>query len=731
MDTKRKLKFNNHRSFNSKRAARVSLILLLFISIVITVIYFSVFSGNIDVLTKYSGDLKIVMAVLQAVLFLNAAALYVFFKMMFKSIDSVAQYAKTISMGDLNISNIMTKDKSSFGTLANAFNDMKSNLLMFIEQTKNNVLILSESVDKLSKSMEMSYKGSEQISSTVQEIAFMAQEQLSVVKSSVNNIEDVFDRIEKISTNIEETEKIATETGNITVNGIRSLDEYNEQMAVISENIKDTYDFIIKLRKNIDEISGIIDFITGISGQLKLLALNASIEAARAGDVGKGFAVVAGETTSLSEAAIGGIAKINEIVSGVMENSSSLEYNINSCRENFDKGSKIFENIKEMFNLINNESSVIIDRMKYISEEAAGINAGITETNSLGKRLHDSSNSVSSSTQEVAAVIEESLAGLQEISESTGNLSAMLASIEKLTTVFKTNVKPVDKKPPKQLRIGVIYPNDCEFWGTVRPGVLYACKELEGRNVAVDLMQLEDTSLKNFKDCIEKCINENYDGISIVGFYKELSPLLDKAADRGIAVMTFNTDIECKKIAFLGQDNYDAGKLAGEIMQSELEDGGKVAVLAGRFHNAGHELRRKGFKEVIEKNKKIKIVAEAETYDNNDESYKKVKEFISAEPDIKGIFLIGGGATGLSKAEEELGLKGKIKVVCYDFTSEAIDNIKKGYITSAIGQDAFSQGHDPVIYIYNYIVSGEKPPQEKIWTRLDVVDSNNINNIII
>jgi methyl-accepting chemotaxis protein/ribose transport system substrate-binding protein len=83
----------------------------------------------------------------------------------------------------------------------------------------------------------------------------------------------------------------------------------------------------------------------------------------------------------------------------------------------------------------------------------------------------------------------------------------------------------------------------------------------------------------------------------------------------------------------------------------------------------------------------------------------------------------------VAKAVEELGLKGKI--VCFDFVEETINCIKNGTITCSIGQDPFSQGHSPIIYIYNYIAAGQKPSQGKVWTRMDIVDSSNVNNILV
>ena len=73
---------------------------------------------------------------------------------------------------------------------------------------------------------------------------------------------------------------------------------------------------------------------------------------------------------------------------------------------------------------------------------------------------------------------------------------------------------------------------------------------------------------------------------------------------------------------------------------------------------------------------------------------------------------------------------GKCKIVLYDFMRNILEYIQKGTVTAAIGQDPFRQGHDPLIYIYNNVMAGELPPNEYMWTRIDVVDRNNIADYI-
>lgn len=712
------------RVFSSKFIFYLSLILV----VLITIFFIYLLTVQISM----PGVLKAVSEALLLLSLISTLSAYLSFKSMFKPIIRMADYAKTISQGELNISDINIKDEGSIGLLSKAFNDMKSNLLFFIEQTKNNILTISESVEKMSKNTEISYKGNEQVSQTVQEIAYKTQEQLELVKKTSDNLNEICKRVDNIMTHIKDTEDLTVGTSNMTENGIKDINEYDKQMDLVSSSLKNTYDFINQLKDDVQEITGIADFISDISGQLKMLALNASIEAARAGEAGKGFAVVAAETTKLSEAALDGAKKINALIDTIMNNSGSIDACISDCIKDFNTGKQLFISVKDLFAQINSQSSAILNSMKEISSETSYINQSAAQTTELGRKLFDTSGTVTSSTQEVAAVIEEGVSGLQEISKSSNALSSMLMKIESLTSKFNINAKIVDKMPDKHLKLGVIYPCHAEFWRSVSAGIMYAKKELLNRNTEVECLEIKDITAESFKAAISRLMESGCDGISLVGYYKELTPLINKAVDNGIPVATFNSDLpESKRLVFSGQNPYEAGLRAGKMMKDELSGRGKVGLITSNFNINDHQLRIKGFKKALENTKGITIVFEDECHDDDDESYRKITEQLKNNSGINGIFICAGGIAGVSKAVEDAGMAGKIRIICFDLIESTINYIKKGVISGTIGQDPFGQGYNPLIYLYNYIVSGEKPSNDKMWTRMDVVNSRNVNDILV
>ena len=92
------------------------------------------------------------------------------------------------------------------------------------------------------------------------------------------------------------------------------------------------------------------------------------------------------------------------------------------------------------------------------------------------------------------------------------------------------------------------------------------------------------------------------------------------------------------------------------------------------------------------------------------------------------MYITNGTPLPVARAIEESGRK--IKLVMFDHSQKIFEYIKKGIIVAAIGQDPFGQGHDPIIWMYNSIVTGEQLPNEIMKCRSNVVDHNNVDSLI-
>lgn len=292
-------------------------------------------------------------------------------------------------------------------------------------------------------------------------------------------------------------------------------------------------------------------------------------------------------------------------------------------------------------------------------------------------------------------------------------------------------VTPVAQKPSKPVKIAVLGLENNPFWIPVKQGAEKAAEELAALGSTVEWIVPGDQHTSEvFGQAVESAIVKGYAGIATVAGDAGMVPFINKAVDAGIPVGTFNSETAepNKRLFFVGADLYKQGEAAGKGMGEALGGNGKVAIITGLFAVEAHELRRKGFEEYIGKNYPgITILKAVENQDKADIAYAQAKDFMTANPDLAGIYITAGGPFGAAKAVEEAGQGGKIKMVSFDFVDETMQYVKKGVITGTIGQDPFAQGHDPAIRLYNYVVGGVQPACTKFLTRSDLVTKDNID----
>lgn len=201
--------------------------------------------------------------------------------------------------------------------------------------------------------------------------------------------------------------------------------------------------------------------------------------------------------------------------------------------------------------------------------------------------------------------------------------------------------------------------------------------------------------------------------------------LIISMTDQASKVYNIITDEPCRRLCYVGTDNYNTGQECGELLGKLLNGRGKVVVLTGFFSAIGQSLRWKGFNRVItEKYPGIQILGFIETLENMDVQYARAKELISKYPDLSAIY-VTMGASSAARAVEEAGKAGKIKIISHDFAEATMKYISKGVISATFGPDVTAMGHDPAVHLYNNITSGWRPKQQRLFSEMIVVTPEN------
>lgn len=310
---------------------------------------------------------------------------------------------------------------------------------------------------------------------------------------------------------------------------------------------------------------------------------------------------------------------------------------------------------------------------------------------------------------------EASTEASKEASEPAGDFTPA-AQIEAPTG--KTSLSlPVDQVSEKPLKIATIMVQNNPFGAAVLVGQNWAKEVLADRNCTVDCLSVEDFDPQKWTSVLENCIASGYDAITFFGLSEALQPTVDKGVDAGILMYAFNTEPgdNSKRQAFYGQDGDFGGQQCGKKLEELMGGEGKYAIITGDFTVLGHELRRQGAHKILDANDKLEMVAEVENNDKAEEAYTQTTNILTANPDLKGLYVTAGGPSGAAKALEDMGLQDQVMLVCHDVLAETAPYIANGTIKGCMDQDPFNQGAQPVIDAFNQLVAGEGPKEEINW----------------
>lgn len=323
------------------------------------------------------------------------------------------------------------------GTIAQNTKYLDDKLIEVISTAKELAHNVSDAGDELSGSANQASEASNQVTEAVDEISKGAVGQAESVQNSANNTSEIGVDIEGITGSVNELTDGAKAMQQACVSSMDALNALLKQnestiesMKVIDHQIKSTNDAVM----NISEASNLI---TNISEQTNLLALNASIEAARAGDAGKGFAVVATEIGSLANQSQEATVKINQIVEELISESEKSVATVEELNKAFDEQNKQLDATKNDMNSMNEGVHNVTDSAHDINDRVNNLNNAKNNLISIIEDLSAISEENAASTEETNASMEELNATFEVISHSASELQELANKLSEDISYFK------------------------------------------------------------------------------------------------------------------------------------------------------------------------------------------------------------------------------------------------------------------------------------------------------
>ncbi|WP_047153054.1 methyl-accepting chemotaxis protein [Aneurinibacillus tyrosinisolvens] len=365
-----------------------------------------------------------------------AIALYIS-RIISRPVSAVAEAAKEIANGNLSIPDINVKNKDEIGEMAQSFNEMKQNLHQFVRK-------VSEGSEQVAASSEELYASSEQSSQAANQVAEVVAEISSATEGQMKSMEENKKSMEESAVGLQRIAESATNVSETSVEVLREAKQGNEiinktirQMQGISTSVQGAATVVHDLGENSKQIGQIIEVISDIANQTNLLALNAAIEAARAGEHGKGFAVVADEVRKLAEQSRQSSEQIATLIQDIQQNTSHAITVMEQGTKEVESGTVIANQAGEAFHHILTSIQRVTDQVQEVSAATEQISASTQQLTASVEQLTRTSEEISMGTQGVAASSEEQLASMEEITASSESLSKLAQELQTEVAKFK------------------------------------------------------------------------------------------------------------------------------------------------------------------------------------------------------------------------------------------------------------------------------------------------------
>lgn len=338
--------------------------------------------------------------------------------------------------GDLTQSiDIVSRDE--LGEMAQSFNKMIGKLRELIVQVSYNAEQVADATQQLTISSEETTRATEQIASTVQDVATGSDRQAKNVRETSKTVSEISASVNKIA----DSSGVVINTSNLArqkaVEGNLAVTTVVTQMNNINNTVNELSTMVKTLGSRSNQISEIVKVITGIAGQTNLLALNAAIEAARAGEHGRGFAVVADEVRKLAEQSADSAKEIALLISAIQTDTNKTVQTMEDTTDKVAEGIDFVHNAGESFEQI---QQAILEVSEQILEVTTAVQEMTVGTKHLVQSVEltaETSDVTAAGTQSMSAATEEQLAAMEEITASSSSLSEMALELKGLVGKFK------------------------------------------------------------------------------------------------------------------------------------------------------------------------------------------------------------------------------------------------------------------------------------------------------
>lgn len=330
-----------------------------------------------------------------------------------------------VAGGNLNCDfSYVGKSNDEIGQIRDEMQGMTNSLHDIVSKIRSTSTIMANNSDKLDETSNQTLAANEEISRAIQDVAEGSTNMAATITDINTNLLSMSEKAQVVDESVinikEQTKNVQGSSQSMN----QKLCEMQKASDKMAEGITAISDKIKKVNDVVDRVTEIISVIEGISGQTNLLSLNASIEAARAGDAGRGFAVVAEEIRVLSDNTKNELGNIKNIT-------AELVSECYECMQTSEEVVSDNQNQKTEINSVINEFDILNEQINMTAEKAENIRIQMEQIVKINGDITDSSTSLTDVSSANAAATEEMTANIEELNAMMTGVANMAEQMQK------------------------------------------------------------------------------------------------------------------------------------------------------------------------------------------------------------------------------------------------------------------------------------------------------------
>jgi twitching motility protein PilJ len=359
---------------------------------------------------------------------LGAVALFILFWMGFETLRSQKLRNRVVENENSRNQEAIMRLLDEMGDLAEGdltvratvSEDFTGSIADSINVTVDSLRGLVKTINVTSRQLSGAVHETEEIA---QQLSRASEKQSNDIANTSSAINAMADSLDEVSDNASESSKVAMRSVEIAKNGGNAVKRTMEGMGTIREHIQETSKRIKRLGESSQEIGDIVELINDIAEQTNILALNASIQAAMAGEAGRGFAVVADEVQRLAERSANATKQIEALVKAIQADTNEAVISMEKSTSGVVNGTRLAE-----------DAGGALEEIESVSEQLAGL---IQTISGAARQQAAAAAEISKTMSGIQDVTTQTAAGTERTAQSIGNLARLAQDLDKSVAGFK------------------------------------------------------------------------------------------------------------------------------------------------------------------------------------------------------------------------------------------------------------------------------------------------------